>query len=126
MYERPHDVLLNALRPHLPSSSIMATASVDTSYIAASYSIPEPTLQTLLATPSPDQIQSLLSKIEEKAREHESLLAEKLRSDVELETCVQNGTRRTKQLKESVDKSQKEVEELRKQLSTEGRLTSSP
>ncbi|TID14535.1 hypothetical protein E2P81_ATG08487 [Venturia nashicola] len=97
----------------------MATASVDTSYIAASYSIPEPTLQTLLANPSLEQIQDLLSKIEEKAREHESLQAEKLRSDVELETCVQNGNRRAKQLKESVDKSQKEVEELRKTLSSE-------
>lgn len=101
----------------------MATASVDTSYIAASYSIPEPTLQSLLADPSPEQIQDLLSKIEEKAREHESLQAEKLRSDVELETCVQNGNRRTKQLKESVDKGQKEVEELRKKLSSEGKMT---
>lgn len=100
----------------------MATAGVDTSYIAASYSIPEPTLKTLLANPSPEQIQDLLSKIEEKAREYESLQAEKLRSDVELETAVQNGNRRSKQLKESVDNGQKEIEELRKKLSSEGRL----
>lgn len=98
----------------------MATPAVDTSYIAASYSISEPTLQALLVTPSPEQIQELLAKIEEKAREHESVQAEKLRSDVELETAVQNGNRRTKQLKESVDKGLKEVEELRKKLSDEG------
>ncbi|QDS74896.1 hypothetical protein FKW77_003764 [Venturia effusa] len=103
----------------------MATASVDTGYIAASYSIPEPTLQSLLANPTLEQIRDLLSKIEEKAREHESLLAEKLRSDVELETAVQNGNRRTKQLKESVDKSQKEVEELRKKLSSEETIRAS-
>lgn len=99
----------------------MTTASVDTSYIAASYFISEPTLKTLLVNPSPEQIQELLSKIEEKAREHESVQAEKLRSDVELETAVQNGNRRAKQLKESVDKGLKEVEELRKKLSSEGR-----
>jgi nucleoprotein TPR len=98
----------------------MATVSVDTDYIAASYSISEATLETLLVNPLPEQIQDLLSKIEEKAREHESLQAEKLRSDVELETAVQNGNRRAKQLKESVDKGLKEIEELRRKLSSEG------
>lgn len=98
----------------------MTTATVDTSYIAASYSIPEPDLQNLLANPSLEQIRDLLSKIEEKAREHEAVQAEKLRSDVELETAVQNGNRRAKQLKESVDKGLKEVEELRTKLSSEG------
>jgi nucleoprotein TPR len=115
-------LIISAIHPSkLSHSPTMASAAVDISYIAASYSIPEPTLQTLLDSPTSELIQDLLQKIEEKAREHESIQAEKLRSDVELETAVQNGNRRAKQLKNSVDKGLKEIEELRRELSSEGR-----
>jgi nucleoprotein TPR len=97
-----------------------AAATIDAGYIAASYSLPEPTITSLLDTPTAEQVRLLLQKIEEKAREFEDAQAQKLRSDVELETAVRNGNARTKQLKDSVDKRLKEIEELRRNLAAEG------
>lgn len=98
----------------------MATAAIDVAYIAASYSIPEPTLQTLLDAPTVELVQQLLSQIETKAKEFDELKAEKLRSDVELENAVRTGDNRVRALKASVDKGLKDVEELRKKLNEEG------
>ncbi|KAK8184280.1 hypothetical protein BC567DRAFT_218003 [Phyllosticta citribraziliensis] len=98
----------------------MATAAIDTAYIAASYSIPEPTLQTLLDAPTVELVQQLLSHIEAKAKEFDELKAEKLRSDVELENAVRTGDNRARALKASVDKGLKDVEELRRKLNEEG------
>jgi nucleoprotein TPR len=95
-------------------------AAIDAGFIAASLSLPEPTITSLLDSPTVEQVKVLLQKIEEKAREFEDAQAEKLRSDVELETAVRNGNARAKQLKDSVDKGLKEVEELRRKLSAEG------
>ena len=97
----------------------MASA-VDAGYIAQAYSLPEPTIASLLDAPTVDHVKLLLEKIEEKAREYEDAQAEKLRTDVELETAVRNGNARAKQLKDSVEKGLKEVEELRKKLAAEG------
>ncbi|KAK8181536.1 hypothetical protein BKA81DRAFT_276087, partial [Phyllosticta paracitricarpa] len=95
-------------------------AAIDTAYIAASYSIPEPTLQNLLDAPTVELVQQLLSQIEVKAKEFDELKAEKLRSDVELENAVRTGDNRARALKASVDKGLKDVEELRKKLNEEG------
>jgi len=100
----------------------MATAVVDTGYIAQAYSLPEATITSLLDAPTIEQVKELLAKIEEKAREFEDAQAEKLRTDVELETAVRNGNARAKQMKESVEKGLRDVEELRKKLSAEGVL----
>jgi nucleoprotein TPR len=98
----------------------MAAAGVDAGYIAQAYSVPEPTITSLLDAPTAEHVRALLAKIEEKAREFEEAQAEKLRTDVELETAVRNGNARAKQLKDSVEKGLKEVEELRKKLAAEG------
>jgi nucleoprotein TPR len=98
----------------------MAVATVDAGYIAQAYALPEPTIASLLDAPTADHVRLLLAKIEEKAREFEEAQAEKLRADVELETAVRNGNARAKQLKGSVEKGLKEVEELRKKLAAEG------
>lgn len=100
----------------------MAAATVDAAFIAASYSIPEPTIQNLLSSPVADLVQSLLLQVEAKAREFEDLKADKLRTDVELEAAVRGGESRTRQLKASVDGGLKEVEELRRKLNDEGTL----
>lgn len=100
----------------------MATAAIDTAYIAAAYSVPEPALETLLDSPTVELVQQLLAKIEGKAHEFDDVKAEKLRSDVELENAVRTGDARARALKSSVDKNLKEVEEVRKKLSEEGTL----
>lgn len=99
----------------------MAAATVDVGYLAASYSVPEPTLQSLLSGPTVELVQSLLVQIEAKAREYDELKSEKLRSDVELENAIHEGETRQRALKASADKALKEVEELRQKLSQEGK-----
>ncbi len=98
----------------------MATAVVDTAYIAASYSIPEPTLQTLLDAPTKELVQSLLEQLVKKAKEFDTLKAEKLRSDVELEHVVHTGEARARALKAAVEKGLKEIEQLRTEVNEKG------
>jgi nucleoprotein TPR len=104
------------------AAEVMDAEAMDTGFIAASYSIPEPTLQALLDAPTVELVKSLLRQVEEKARDTEQLQAEKLRSDVELQSAVRSGNARAKQLKASVDKGLKEVEELRTKLANEGNM----
>lgn len=99
----------------------MAAAAVDVGYVAASYSIPEATVQSLLSAPTVELVQSLLTQIEAKAREYDDLKSQKLRSDVELESAIHNAEARTRTLKATADKAQKEAEELRQKLAQEGK-----
>jgi len=98
----------------------MATAAVDVGYLAASYSVPETTIQSLLSEPTVDLVQWLLVQIEAKAREFEDLQSEKLKADVELDNAVQSGEQRARALKAAADKAQKETEELRQKATQEG------
>jgi nucleoprotein TPR len=99
----------------------MATAAVDVGYLAASYSVPEPTIQSLLSAPTVELVQSFLAQIEAKAREFDELKSEKLRSDVELENAIRGSDTLARSLKASADKALKEAEELRQKLSQEGK-----
>jgi len=100
----------------------MATAAVtvNTSFIAASYSFPEYQLDALLEAPTVDLVKSLLTQIEIKAREYQTKDADKLRTDVELDTVIRSSENRVRQLKDSVDKGSKEIESLQQKLSQEG------
>jgi nucleoprotein TPR len=98
----------------------MAAATVDVGYLAASYSVPEATIQSLLSAPTADLVQSLLAQIESKAREFEDLQSEKLKADVELDNAVQGGEQRARTLKAAAEKAQKEASELRQRVAEEG------
>lgn len=98
----------------------MAAAAVDVGYLAASYSVPETTFQSLLSEPTVELVQSLLVQIEAKAREHDDLKSEKIKVDVELEAAVQDGEGRVRTLKTAADKAQKEIEQLQQKLAREG------
>lgn len=98
----------------------MAAAAVDVGYLAASYSVPETTIQSLLSDPTVELVQSLLVQIEAKAREFEDLQSEKLKADVELDNAVQSGEQRARTLKAAADKAQKETAELRQKVAQEG------
>jgi translation initiation factor 2B subunit (eIF-2B alpha/beta/delta family) len=106
----------------LITTTTMATAAVDIGYLAASYSVPETTIQSLLSEPTIELVQSLLVQIEAKAREFEDLQSEKLKSDVELDNAVQTGEQRARTLKAAADKAQKETAELRQKVAQEGVL----
>ena len=66
-------------------------ATVDVGYLAASYSVPETTLQSLLSEPTIELVQTLLTQIEAKARAYDDLQSDKIRTDVELEAAIQGG-----------------------------------
>lgn len=97
----------------------MAAAVVDIPYLAASFNVSEPSLTSLLESPTVELVASLLNQIQSKAREYDALRAEKLRSEVELENAIRSGETRAKSLKASVEKTLKDVEELRTQLNDE-------
>jgi nucleoprotein TPR len=97
----------------------MATA-VNPAHIAAWFSIPETTIQTLLDAPTAELVESLLQQIAEKAREYDEIKADKLRAEVELETEVHAGEQRARSLKASLEKALKDVEDLRKKLNDAG------
>jgi nucleoprotein TPR len=97
-------------------------ADVDTGFIAAAYSLPESSIHALLAEPTIDLVKAFLKQTETKARECQALEAEKLRTEVELETVVRSSEARARQLKDAVDKGLKEIESLRVKLSREGAI----
>ena len=95
-------------------------ATVDVGYLAASYSVAETTLHSLLSEPTVELVQSLLIQIEAKARAYDDLQSDKIRADVELEAAVQGSEQRVRSLKATAEKAQKEAEELKKKLVQEG------
>ncbi|KAF2994164.1 hypothetical protein E8E13_000912 [Curvularia kusanoi] len=97
----------------------MAAAAVDVGYLAASYAVPETTLQSLLSEPTVALVQSLLVQIEAKARQYDDLQSEKIKAEVELEAAVQGGEARARSMKAAADKAQKEVEQLQQKLARE-------
>ena len=98
----------------------MAAAAVDTAYIALAYSIPEPTVKSLLDEPTTELVSSLLEQLVAKAHHFDALRAEKLRTDIELENVVRTGDSRARALKTTADKGLNEVQELRRELNEKG------
>ncbi|KAI9664826.1 MAG: hypothetical protein M1821_006274 [Bathelium mastoideum] len=98
----------------------MAAAAVDVAYISTSYSVPHSTLTTLLDEPTVELVQELLRYLDQKAREHDEVKAEKLRAEVELENAVRSGEARARALNDTVEKGLQDVDGLRKKLHQEG------
>lgn len=99
----------------------MATAVVDVDYLSAYLSIPQQTLTTVVDTPTAVLVRSVLEAVTAKAREHDELIADKLRVDIELENAVRSSETRIEGLRSTVEKAQKNVEELRTKLNEEGK-----
>lgn len=90
--------------------------AVDTALIAAAFAIDEPSLESLLDTPTQDSIKDFLSTITARAKDFDSLKADKLRSDVELENTVRSGEAKVKALKSTLNKNAQEIQDLRNSL----------
>ncbi|KAI9678802.1 MAG: hypothetical protein M1817_005861 [Caeruleum heppii] len=97
----------------------MATAAVDLPYLSNYLSVPEPTITTLVEAPTVELVHTLLQAIAVQAREHDADKADKLRLEVELENAVRSNESRVRGLKSTVEKSLKEVSELRNKLTVE-------
>lgn len=95
--------------------------AVDTALIAAAFTVEELDVQNLLDAPTADLVKEFLSTISVKAKEFDTIKADKLRSDVELENTVRGAESRAKGLKTTVTKGLHEIEQLRKQLDEQGK-----
>ena len=97
-----------------------AGAVVDTLVIASSFDVEEAKLQVLLDSPTAELVKDFLANLTVKAEEFDETRAEKLRKDVELENTVRSNESKVKALKASVNKGLKEIEDLRRDVSTQG------
>ena len=90
--------------------------AVDTALITSAFGIEEPILDELLDAPTIELVKEFLNSLSVKAKDFETLKADKLRSDVELENTVRTGESRVKALKGTVNKGLQEIEDLRKKI----------
>lgn len=99
----------------------MAMAMVDTAYLSTYLDVPEPSLTTLIDAPTAELVASILNAVIVKAHQHEELRADKLRTDIELESVVRTAETRSQGFKATVDKALKDVEDIRGKLKEEGK-----
>ncbi|KXT04956.1 hypothetical protein AC579_4293 [Pseudocercospora musae] len=92
-----------------------ATA-VDVAYLATAYGVSAVDIQTLIDAPTTDLVNDFLQSVTAKTREYDTLKAEKLKVDVELDNTVRTSETKVKAQKAAVTKAHKEVEELRTKL----------
>lgn len=98
----------------------MAAAVLDLEYLSGYLSLPQSTLNSIVDIPTAELVQSVLEAVAAKAHEHDELVADKLRVDIELENAVRSSETRIAGLRSTVEKAQKTVEEVRTTLSEEG------
>jgi nucleoprotein TPR len=99
----------------------MATMSWDAGFLSGYLNIPEPTLNTIIDSPTAELVKAVLDAVAVKATEHQELEADKIRLDIELENAVRSAENRSQGLKATVDKALKDVDDLRGKLNAEGR-----
>ena len=95
-------------------------AAVDTAYLAAAFSFPNSSLQSLVDAPTVDLVQAFLAQLTSYAKEHERLQADKLKTEIKFETTVRNADTRVRQLRETVDQNIKDIDSLRQKLNHTG------
>lgn len=96
------------------------TTALDLGYLSNYLTVPQDTLSTFIDLPTAECALSILRTVITKAREHEELVADKLRVDIQLENVVRNTESRIEKLGVDLEKAQKTVEELQAKLNGEG------
>ncbi|UKZ82984.1 hypothetical protein TrVFT333_010785 [Trichoderma virens FT-333] len=97
----------------------MAAVDVDVGYIAGHLGLDQPVVATLTTQPTADLVATLLQAVATKAHEFETLYAEKLQTDIELENAVRNSETKSQTFKGTAEKALKDVEEARQRLKEE-------
>ncbi|KAI9150240.1 Nucleoporin nup211 [Paramyrothecium foliicola] len=98
----------------------MAAADVDVGYLAGHLGLDQPVLATLTTEPTVDLVTALLQAVVAKAHEFDTLYADKLQTDIELENAVRSAESRSTASKSTVEKALKDLEESRQKLKEEG------
>lgn len=97
-----------------------ATLQLDVARLSSFCSLPQDSITTLLDAPTSQLVRSLLTNISSKAHDYDDAKSQQLRLNVELENAVRGGESKTRVLKGSIEKAQKEAADLRKRLQIEG------
>lgn len=98
----------------------MTSAVLNTAYLSTYIGVPEPTIRTLIDTPSPELVASFLHQLVVKAQDHDKLKAERLRLDVELENAVRSGEAKVRAVKAIQEKAIKDADTLQEKLIEKG------
>lgn len=98
----------------------MAAADVDVGYIAGHLGLDQPVIASLTTEPTVELVVSLLQAVATKAHEFDTLYAEKLQTDIELENAVRSSESRSQASKTTAEKALNELEETRQNLREEG------
>ncbi|KAG6050353.1 hypothetical protein E4U39_004324 [Claviceps sp. Clav50 group G5] len=97
----------------------MAAVQVDTGYIAGYLGLDQPVVTSLTTAPTTDLVATLLQAVATKAHEFDTLYADKLQCDIELENAVRSSESRSQASKGTAEKALKDVEEARQKLKEE-------
>ncbi|KNB04213.1 nucleoprotein TPR [Fusarium oxysporum f. sp. lycopersici 4287] len=97
----------------------MAAADVDIGYVAGHLGLDQPVIASLTTEPTVELVNIVLQAVAAKAHEFDTLYAEKLQTDIELENAVRSAETRSQTFKATADKALKDVEEARQQLKDE-------
>lgn len=100
----------------------MAAAEVDVGYVAGHLGLDQPVVTTLTTEPTAELVATLLRAVAAKAQEFDTLYADKLQTDIELENAVRSSENRSQVSKSTADKALKDVEEARQSLKDERML----
>lgn len=100
----------------------MAATQIDTGYIAGHLGLDQSVVTSLVTEPTVDLVATLLLAIAAKAHEFDTLYADKLQTDIELENAVRSSENRSQASKGTAEKALKDVEEARQKLKEEGKL----
>jgi hypothetical protein len=98
----------------------MAT-DIDLPHLGTYLDIAEPSLTTVLSAPTQDLVASVLRAVAKKAKEHEQARSNEQRLELELENAMRLADGKARATKTAMDKSSKQLTELREKLTAEGR-----
>lgn len=97
----------------------MAAAAIDVKYLSAYLCVPQDNLSNIIDTPTADLVRAVLIAISKKALEHDELVADKLRVDIEFENEVRKSEIQIESLKTNLENAQKNVESINTKLCEE-------
>ena len=98
----------------------MAAVELDIPRLSAFCAVPRASLDSLLDSPTTDLVRTFLASLSPRIHEYDTIKAEKIKLNVELENAVRGGESKSRVLKNSIDKGVKEAVELRRKLHEEG------
>ena len=93
---------------------------MDAGYIAGHLGLDEPVITSLTTAPTVELVTQLLEAVAAKAHEFDTLYAEKLQTDIELENVVRSSESLSQASKATAENALKELEETRQKLKEEG------